>query len=320
MGAVYRNQASFVSCNVVNKNTKGIKMGYIVFASIFILIGLIAFGVSFAARNEPGVRKGAYGVVAGMFVLLLVTTAFNSVTSVGARSVGIQTAFGRYQGTLDNGLQIVAPWSEHEDFSTRMQYLDLDGEKWSDGAPVTFSDGGSGVVFATPRWEISENGAGDLWKKYKNFDAVRDQLVKSSAKDSFRAVMTDYSPNEARAKVREVTAKVKDDLQSTLGKYGIKVDSISIRDIGLNKRAQDSLDKVVEAKNKIERAKAEQEQAKIEAETVKIREKSGQLTPEALANRCLDIMDKWSKNNNGTAPAAGFGCGSVGVPFTVTNK
>lgn len=291
-------------------------MFYLIVALLLVVVILGGIGASLATRDKGGFLVAIVGgVVLGLFTLVM------SFTQVDARSVGIQTAFGRYQGTLSSGFQLTAPWSEHEDFTTRMQYLDLDGEKWSDGAPITFKDGGSGVVFATPRWQIKEgSAAGDLWKKYKDFDSVQNQLVNSSAKDSFRAVFTEYTPNDARAKVREVTAKVKADLEQTLNKYGIKVDSISIRDIKLDPKAQASLDKIVEANNNIERAKAEQEKAKIEAETVKIREKSGLLTPEALANKCIEVMDKWSKTNNGTAPAAGFGCNFVQPPFTVTNK
>ncbi|QQV92485.1 band-7-like membrane protein [Streptomyces phage MeganTheeKilla] len=293
-------------------------MGYIVFASIFVLIGLIALGVGFAARNEPGVRRGAFGVTAGMFVLLLVVTAFNSVTSVGARNVGIQTAFGRYQGTLDNGLQIIAPWSEHEDFSTQIQYLDLDGEKDSDGAEVTFAGGGRGVVMATPRWYINEKDAGQLWKKYKNFDNVRDQLVRSSAKASFRDVVKDYAPNEALVQTGKIANEVKANLQASLADDGVKIDSISIRTIRLDGRSQQSLDKIVQANNDIERAKAEQERAKIDAETAKIREKTGALKPEALQRYCLDVVNNWDVKKNGSLPA-GFNCNSS-VPFTVTNK
>ncbi|AZU97195.1 band-7-like membrane protein [Streptomyces phage Emma1919] len=293
-------------------------MGYIVFASIFVLIGLIALGVGFAARNEPGVRRGAFGVTAGMFVLLLVVTAFNSVTSVGARNVGIQTAFGRYQGTLDNGLQIIAPWSEHEDFSTQIQYLDLDGDKDSDGAEVTFAGGGRGVVMATPRWYINEKDAGQLWKKYKNFDNVRDQLVQSSAKASFRDVVKDYAPNEALVQTGKIANEVKANLEASLADDGVKIDSISIRTIRLDGRSQQSLDKIVQANNDIERAKAEQERAKIDAETAKIREKTGALKPEALQRYCLDVVNNWDVKKNGSLPA-GFNCNSS-VPFTVTNK
>lgn len=294
-------------------------MWYIGFASFFVLVALVSLGVGLSAKNERGVRKGAYGVTAAMVLLLVIVTAFNSVTKVDARNVGIQTAFGRYQGQLDNGLQIIAPWSEHEDFSTMIQYLDLDGDKWADGAPVTFAGGGRGVVYATPRWYIDKEDAGELWKKYKTLDNVSERLVRSSVKDSFRAVMTEYTPNDARANVREITQKVEADLTQTLQDDGIKISSISIRDIQLDDRTQASLDKIVQANNDIERAKAEQERAKIDAETLKIKQKAGNLTEGGLTDKCLTVMDKWDVKKNGNLPA-GFSCNGVGVPFTVTNK
>ncbi|QBP30922.1 band-7-like membrane protein [Streptomyces phage EGole] len=289
-------------------------MTYLVIAGLLLLVLLVA--VAFSAVTK---QKGGYLVAVGVGLLLAVFTLFNSVTSVGARNVGIQTAFGRYQGNLDNGLQVIAPWSEHEDFSTQVQYLDLDGEKWDEGATVTFDGGGRGVVYATPRWRINEGMAGELWKKYKNFDNVRDQLVKSSAKDSFRAVLTEYTPNDARTKVREVAAKVQSDLASSLKDDGIIIDSISIKDIKLDDRTQSSLDKIVQANNDIERSKSEQERAKIDAETAKIREKTGALKPEALQRYCLEVVNNWDVKKNGNLPA-GFNCNGSNVPFTVTNK
>lgn len=294
-------------------------MWYIGFASFFVLVALIALGVGISAKSDRTVRKWAYGVTAAMVLLLFVVTAFNSVTKVDARNVGIQTAFGRYQGQLNNGLQIIAPWSEHEDFSTMIQYLDLDGEKWADGAPVTFSGGGRGVVYATPRWYINQEDAGQLWKKYKTLDNVSDRLVRSSVKDSFRAVMTEYTPNDARAHVREITRKVEADLADTLKNDGIKISSISIRDIQLDDRTQASLDKIVQANNDIERAKSEQERAKIDAETLKIKQKAGNLTEGGLEDKCLTVMDKWDVKKNGNLPA-GFNCRGSVTPFTVTNK
>lgn len=289
-------------------------MVYIGFAVLFLLITVIAVAVGVVTKNSV-----SYLVAVGAFVVLLVVTGFNSVTSVGARNVGIQTAFGRYQGNLDNGLQIIAPWSEHEDFSTQVQFLDLDGEKWEDGAPVTFEGGGRGAIFATPRWRINEDSAGDLWKKYKNFDNVRDQLVLSSAKDSFRAVVKDYTPNEALTQTRAIAQKVKEDLAQNLADDGILIDSVSIRDVKLDDRSQASLDKIVQANNDIERAKAEQERAKIDSETAKLREKTGSLKPEALQRYCLDVVNNWDVKKNGSLPA-GFNCNGGSVPFTVTNK
>lgn len=302
-------------------------MLYLVVATTLLLVGLVGFGLYLGNRGREfgygdiNLRKAGLGVGVGALVVLLVTTFFMSLTKVDARAVGIQTAFGKYQNTLDNGLQLTAPWSETEQFSTQVQYLDLDdtdGDR--DSVSVTFKGGGSGKVSLTPRWRIDENGAENLWKKYRTFDKVRDQLVNSSAKDSVRVIVSKYTPNEARdgENLRPIAEAIQADLAASLKDDGVIIDSVSVKNVALDPKTQASLDKIVQANNNVERAKAEQEQAKIEAETVKIRKESGQLSPEALTNRCLEVMDKWSKANNGNLPA-GWTCfpGSE-KPFVVT--
>lgn len=296
-------------------------MVYLIIAGLLLLVAAVSYGVyrlsvSAAGGSDPmpGLKWFAVGIVA----VLAVTTLGMSITIVGSRSVGIQTSFGKYRDTLNSGFQLTPPWSATEEFSTRVQYLDLDGEK--DGVQVTFKGGGGGVVNATPRWRIDPDKAGDLWKKYKTFDTVRDKLVNSSAKDSIRVVTSNYTPNEARSgeNLRKVSSQIQDDLAKSLADDGIIIDSFSVKGITLDQRSQDSLDKVVSANNDIERAKAEQERARIDGETAKIREREGSLTGAALARYCLEVVNNWNVDRNGALPA-GFTCAG-GVPFTVTNK
>lgn len=290
-------------------------MAYLVFAGLFALIALAGLVFHFTIGKKERVVGGMVTAVIALVILGLVTLVM-SITTVGARSVGIQTAFGKYSSTLTNGLQLTAPWSSVEEFSTQVQYLDLDGKE---AVAVTFSGGGGGDVNATPRWRIDPNKAENLWKKYRTFDNVRDKLVNSSAKDSVRVVLSKYTPNEARSgeNLRKIATEIEADLASTLADDGIQIDSFSVKNIALDKRSQESLDKVVSANNDIERAKAEQERAKIDGETAKIREREGSLKPEALVRYCLEVVNNWSVDKNGPLPA-GFTCTGSGAPFVVT--
>jgi regulator of protease activity HflC (stomatin/prohibitin superfamily) len=303
-------------------------MLYIVLASIMVVALLITGGMFIFGKNPDNkydMPTKSIGLVGSIIVVvaLVLTTFFMSITTVGARSVGIQTAFGRYQNTLDNGLQLTAPWSSTEEFSTQVQYLDLDSTDGDDGAvSVTFKGGGGGEVSLTPRWRIDEKGAENLWKKYKTFDRVRDQLVNSSAKDSVRVVVSQYTPNDARdgENLRPIADKIQRDLANSLKDDGVIIDSVSIKRISLDKRSQASLDKIVEANNNIERAKAERERAKIDAETAEIRKKSGQLGTDANQRYCLEMMNNWDKSKNGELPA-GFVCpGTNSQGYVTTNK
>ncbi|UUG69444.1 band-7-like membrane protein [Streptomyces phage Sham] len=306
-------------------------MLYIVLASILVL-GIVGSGLAWAFGStggtgrygdDPNVKAIGKWTTVGLTVVLLAMTFFMSLTTVGARSVGIQTAFGRYQNTLDNGLQLTAPWSSVEEFSTQVQYLDLDSTDGSDDAvSVTFKGGGGGTVSLTPRWSIDENKAEDLWKKYKTFDKVQNQLVNSSAKDSVRVVVSKYTPNDARdgENLRPIAEQIQADLSQSLADDGVKIDSVSIKKITLDARSQASLDKIVEANNNVERAKAERERAKIDAETAKIREESGQLSEKAAQRYCLEMMNNWDVKKNGALPA-GFVCpGTNSSGYVTTNK
>lgn len=305
-------------------------MGYVIFAiiSVVVILGLTSmwvFGTNPEDRYDESPRFktiGKWSTVAAIAAFLAITLGL-SLTQVGSRSVGIQTAFGRYQNTLDNGLQLVAPWSSVEEFSTQVQYLDLDSTDGSDDAvSVTFKGGGGGTVSLTPRWSIDENKAENLWKKYRTFDKVQNQLVNSSAKDSVRVVVSKYTPNEARdgENLRPIAEQIQADLAKSLADDGVKIDSVSIKKITLDARSQNSLDKIVEANNNVERAKAERERAKIDAETAKIREQSGQLSEKAAQRYCLEMMNNWDVKKNGSLPA-GFVCpGTNSSGYVTTNK
>lgn len=281
-------------------------MLYFILATILVLIIVGCLGGSFLAV-DPEAKTGSR-VAAGVFGLIFVIlTAAFSATTVGARSVGVVTSFGKYQSTLDNGFHWTAPWAGVEQFSTQVQYLDLDGQ--GDSVPVTFNGGGGGAVNATVRWRIDAAGAEALWKKYRTFDNVRDQLVNSAAKDSFRVVVAKYTPNEARSgeNLRPIATATQVDLAKTLLDDGVTIDSVSIKGISLDKASQESLDKIVIANNNVERANAEQLRAKIDAKTAEIRKAGGSLTGAALIRYCLEVTNGWDQARNGPLPA-GWNC------------
>lgn len=240
------------------------------------------------------------GGVVAFGVIVAIILGFMSATTVGARSVGIQTSFGRYVDTLPSGFHWTSPFSSTEEFSTQIQTLDLD-------VPVSFDGGSAGSAGVTVRWSIDADGAEELWKDWKTFDRVRDNLVASEARERVAAVFSGYGPEDAidggnRADIQKA---VVDALTDRLGNRGIDVDSISVTGVALGAGAQKALDRIVEANANIERAKAEQERARIEAQTAEIRQQSQ--TPEALQRYCLEIVNAWSISNNGPLPET-FNC------------
>ncbi len=246
-------------------------MLYLVLAGIVGLITLIIFLTSFGAPKEPArdqVGRGAYRVTAaaGLFILLILTAIF-STTTVSPRAVGIQTAFGRYQSTLPAGFHWTAPWSGIEEFPTQVQFLEMNGTEGQDnkkgGVQVNFSGGGKGTVDATVRWRINEPNAEDLWRKYKDFEKVRDQLVLSSARDAVRVAVGGYSATDAQSgsNVAAITRKVNETLQAAVSDDGVRVDSISITAVILDEKTQEAIQKVIIAQQDKARALVDKEKA-----------------------------------------------------------
>jgi regulator of protease activity HflC (stomatin/prohibitin superfamily) len=273
-------------------------MWVVVVMILIAAVALISFGSAVVVRNNED-KSIAMGVGSVLVVVLALFVLFTSMTTVSARSVGVVTSMGKYQGTLTPGMHFTAPWANVEEFSTQVQYLDLDGNK--DHVNVTYKGGGTGAINAVIRWRIDSEDAKALWAKYRTFDKVTEQLVNSSAKDSIAVVAGSYSPDVVRdgTKRREIAEAVKNDLEKTIGNDGVNIDSVSIKGVEVSKDTKDAYDKIAKAEADGKRKLIEQQNAKIDAETDRIRStKSG-----SAQDRCLEMTRNWDVKRQGPLPA-----------------
>jgi regulator of protease activity HflC (stomatin/prohibitin superfamily) len=278
---------------------------------ILTIILAIAFVISIGFAFVTTGGKIAAGAVIMLWLLIF---GICSATTVSARSVGIQTGFGKYQKTLDNGFHWTNPTSSVEEFSTQIQTLYLDGGEGDDDnvvhksrVNVTYKGGGQGSIAATVSWKISDKEAKALWERYKSFKRVQEQLVQNSAEAAIRDASNKYIPTDAQAKGNDIAALVKTQLASDFSKYGVEVDNVRVTSIGLDEKTQASIEKVVIAQQDLARAELERQKAETEAKTAKIREQSGILSQQANMRYCLDVVNNWDQNKNGQLPA-GFNC------------
>lgn len=303
----------------------------------FLLAGILALvilgGIAVALLSEYDKGAGVGAAVAALIALVALTVAF-SATTVSPRAVGIQTSFGRYVATLDNGFHWTSPWSGVEEFSTLAQPLSIKDQpvsfagttvKDASGKETVSGSGGGGDVDGTILWSIDPTGKGaeKLWEKYKTYDNVRDNLVEKAFKEAARVQVGAYSPVEAKdgKNLRPINEAIKSDLVKALSEKGIVIDTVSVTDIALDSSAQQSLNRIVEANANTERAKSEKERARIDAETAKIRNDSGSLSGPALVRLCLDVTNAWDVNKNGPLPA-GWSCtgGNAGAVLLQQNQ
>jgi regulator of protease activity HflC (stomatin/prohibitin superfamily) len=250
------------------------------------------------------------GGVVAFGLVIAVILGFMSATTIGARSVGIQTQFGQYKATLDSGFHWTSPFSSVEEFSTQIQDLDLE-------VPVSFEGGSSGSAKLTVLWAIDAKDAEQLWKDWKTFDRVRDRLVAPAARTVTAASFSAYAPNDARDGKNRVALQdsILDALKKSIGS-GANIRSIQLTDVQLSPQAQAAVDRIVEATANTARALEEQKRATTEAETARIRQSSQ--TPEALQRYCLEVVNSWNVGKNGPLPAT-FDCslGGTSAPVIV---
>lgn len=293
---------------------------YLIVMTLLVILLLVCVGAAIRAPKEAASdeisRSGLIGAAVVLALVGLLVTGIFSATTVSPRAVGIATSFGKYRGTLDAGFHMTAPWTSVEEFPTQVQFLELNGkEHGAGGVAVNFDGGGKGTIDATVRWRIDQKDAEALWRKYKDFDKVRDQLVTSAARDAVRKAVGGYTPTNAQSgkNVTAITKAVRDELQQQVADDGVQIDSLSVTAVILDENTQKAIEQVIIAQQGTAKATEEQARARIEQETNKIRQTGGLLSPDALRRYCLEVTNNWDQAKNGPLPA-GWSCmGAVPV-------
>lgn len=277
-------------------------------AIILVLIALGGIGAGFVTRN---ILAGIAGFTAPL-LLLGIVTVFMSATTVGAKSVAIETSFGKYRGTLQSGLNWTAPWASVQQFSTQLQTNKLQPNGDAGPVEIAFKGASSGSADITVRWAITDSGAEALWRNFQTFDHVRDNLVESEVRNSVRDVFSNYAPQDAidGQNLTAIDNSVKQSLSNVLEGRGIRVDSVNVTNIDLGAQAQQSINRIVSANANTQTAEANLNTAKVEAQTAQIQAQTQ--TPDTLLRHCLDIVEQWDASKQGPIPAT-FNCNIAGA-------
>jgi regulator of protease activity HflC (stomatin/prohibitin superfamily) len=300
-------------------------MGAVIFIGLFLVIALIGLAVAVFSKNneqyEVSPRAVGGGVTAVFLILALGVYLFSSIFSVEARTVGIVTEFGKATGTVQPGFNWLAPWAEVTEFPTSNQPLDLNSiDDNKEGRPikVKFDGGGTGYVHVNVNWKVKGNDeAIKLWEEWKDFEKVTNQVVAKRVITEAADITGVYEPQEAVRSLNysKIAKEIKDNLNKKLSGNGIQVSDVNVMGIDVDEATQARINKQAAAKADIVTAQANQDRAVIDNETKRMTQDS--LTPAALTDQCLKMVNSWDANKNGPLPA-GFSCfGGAGLPLTV---
>ncbi len=178
-------------------------------------------------------------ILAVIFFLLAVVTAYNSVVIVRAYEKRAYTRFGKYQGLLEPGLNFVLPFvTKTYRFDMRTQTLDVPRQEaiTRDNSPVT----ADAVVYIK------------VMNAEKAFLEVDDykRAVSNLAQTTLRAVLGDMELDDTLNKRQEINAKIRRELDEPTDEWGIRVESVEVREVNPSKDVQQAMEKQTSAERR----------------------------------------------------------------------
>jgi regulator of protease activity HflC (stomatin/prohibitin superfamily) len=269
--------------------------------------------------------------VAGWAAVVLTTIAIislliSSITMVGTKQVGVVTSFGKPVGTMSNGLHFKAPWQKVTEFDGALQpdkFLKPKDAKGFEGCiEVRTKSNSNACVDVTVTWRIVPGAADDLYRDYRDFDKVRENLVNRQLNvavtqaflefDPLNAVSADGQINPAQS-LKTFEQKVTAALKNQVGAQ-IQIVSLTLPLIHFDRATQDRLDRYQAEIGNTRVAQQKQKTAEAEAKANEIISKSLRENGQgALISKCLDI---WAKTG-GTVPPYCFPGGNSGPIVSV---
>ena len=187
-------------------------------------------------------------------VLMFALACFTIIT---AGHAGVQVVLGTVNPVpLTEGVHFVNPISNIKQVSVRLDSATLKGANaGTKDLQVVHTD-----IVVNYRLEGSK--VAHIYKDF-GFDVDTKVLI-PAINESFKAVTAHYDSEELITKRDQVSAGIKDELQSKVGKYGIGINEISLVNFGFSQEYQNAIEqKVIATQSKL---KAEQDLQRIKVE------------------------------------------------------
>ena len=178
-------------------------------------------------------------IIAIVVLLIAVVTAYNAVVIVRAYEKRAYTRFGKYQGLLEPGPNIVLPFvTKTYRFDMRTQTLDVPRQEaiTRDNSPVT----ADAVVYIK------------VMDARKAFLEVEDykKAVSNLAQTTLRAVLGDMELDDTLNKRQQINTKIRTELDEPTDEWGIRVESVEVREVNPSKDVQQAMEQQTSAERR----------------------------------------------------------------------
>ncbi|GAA0191814.1 MULTISPECIES: SPFH domain-containing protein [Halobaculum] len=178
-------------------------------------------------------------IVGLLFLIVAIVAVYQAIVIVDAYEKKALTVFGEYRKLLEPGINIVPPFvSRTYTFDMRTQTLDVPRQEaiTRDNSPVT----ADAVVYIK------------VMDAKKAFLEVEDYKVAVSnlAQTTLRAVLGDMELDDTLNKRQEINARIRKELDEPTDEWGIRVESVEVREVNPSKDVQQAMEQQTSAERR----------------------------------------------------------------------
>ncbi|NHX35378.1 MULTISPECIES: SPFH domain-containing protein [Halolamina] len=179
------------------------------------------------------------GVVGLLFLFVVIAAVWQAVEIVDATEKKALTVFGEYRKLLEPGINFIPPFvSQTHAFDMRTQTLDVPRQEaiTRDNSPVT----ADAVVYIKVM---------DARKAYLEVEDYKT-AVSNLAQTTLRAVLGDMELDDTLNKRQEINARIRKELDEPTDEWGIRVESVEVREVNPSKDVQQAMEQQTSAERR----------------------------------------------------------------------
>jgi len=184
-------------------------------------------------------EAGALLFIGALALVVVIAALLSAIEIVDAYEKRALTVFGEYRKLLEPGINFVPPFvSNTYRFDMRTQTLDVPRQEaiTRDNSPVT----ADAVVYIKVM---------DAKKAFLEVDDYK-KAVSNLAQTTLRAVLGDMELDDTLNKRQEINAKIRTELDEPTDEWGIRVESVEVREVNPSKDVQRAMEQQTSAERK----------------------------------------------------------------------
>ncbi|MBB1564492.1 hypothetical protein HG430_000425 [Candidatus Gracilibacteria bacterium] len=256
------------------------------FLTPILLAILLVFAILGGIAGSPAIS--AVCIFLGIFLIAL------SVRIVQPNTVRTVEFLGKYNRVLRQGFHLIVPVLEQTKLQTLFRRnfpVEVQGVT-SDN--VTAYIGLNVIYYVEDDRNDSMQGA--IYRSIYSIDDHRT-MIKSTIDEQLRAMIVSFTHKEIFNKREEIGEEIEERLREKLSTFGFRLDSIQVRDVELDKKVMEAMNKVVETEKLKEAAMNEAEAKKIlQVKEAEAEKESKILLGEGMAGQRMKIAEGFKES------------------------